>query len=209
MLVLWEILRRWGLKWLQARWLVETTAAAALSFVTIAMLDFIFDRSDLATLTLVEWSAPAVWHCSCSNGVGLYASDSRSADPDDGNGQFDRSSYGESRSLAGFRRVYSISGSWHRGHCPRLAGRHLAAVNCCIMGGSKMSQEYPTLNRVVEQLQDRNLVTDDAAAALASTTFHAEVESVPTPWYVRALVGVSAWVASFFSCSGFWPSPKL
>ncbi|MBV7334293.1 DUF2157 domain-containing protein [Chloroflexi bacterium TSY] len=60
-LVLWEILRRWGLKWLQARWLVETTAAAALSFVTIAMLDFIFDRSDLATLTLVEWSAPLLY----------------------------------------------------------------------------------------------------------------------------------------------------
>lgn len=61
-----------------------------------------------------------------------------------------------------------------------------------------MSREYPTLNTVVEQVQERNLMTDDAAAAIATVTFSAETESVPTPWYVRALVGVSAWVASFF-----------
>lgn len=58
---LWEILRRWGLKWVEARWLVEITAAVALGFVTIAMLDFIFDRSELSTLTVMEWSVPILY----------------------------------------------------------------------------------------------------------------------------------------------------
>lgn len=71
----------------------------------------------------------------------------------------------------------------------------MPAENCVLTRISKVNPEEPTLQAVLQQLTTDGLLESDAEAKIRAGQSPGTDEDAG-PWYIRALLGVSAWIAA-------------